>query len=267
MAGKLTNYAENKMLDHILKVASFTRPTALFLALCDADPTDAATGGSISEPSNGSYARQPNDDWGAAASRAAANDAAVTFDVATATWGIIGYFAILDTLTLATGNVIAYGAVTPARTISTADQLVIDIGDEDVSVDAGGASDFLANAMLDHLFPDTPLGVPTSIFVALATDTILDADTGTTISEPGENYARIQHDDFKIAAAGASSNSGTVVFAKATGGTWGTISHFAVLDSLATGNLLIHSAVTIEKEILVADTPRWADGSLQILLD
>ena len=267
MAGKLTNYAENKMLDHILKVASFTRPTALFLAACDADPGETATGGSISEPSGGNYARRPNDDWGAAASRAAANDAAVTFATATALWGAMGYFAILDTLTLATGNVIAYGAISPARTISTGDQMIIAIGDEDVSVDAAGSSDFLANAMLDHLLADTPLGVPTAIFIGLATGAILDADTGTTISEPGENYARIQHDGFKIAAAGASSNSGTIVFAKATGGTWGTISHWACLNSSATGNLLIHAAVTTEKEILVGDTGQWADGALDITID
>jgi len=267
MAGKLTNYAENKMLDHILKVASFTRPTALFLGLCTADPGDAATGGAIAEPTGGAYARKPCDTWNSAAARATSISTVITFDTATEPWGNMGFFAILDTLTLLTGNVIAYGNITPARTMTTGDAPAIDAGDFNVSVDAGGSSDYLANAMLDHLLPDSAYTPPAAIFIGLATGTILDADTGTTISEPGENYARIQHDDWKIAAAGASSNSGQIIFAKATGGTWGTITDIGLMDTLTTGNLLIHAELATDKEIIVSDIAKWADGDMAITMD
>jgi hypothetical protein len=264
--GKLSNYAENKMLDHVLKVAPYTRPTHLFLALCEADPTDAGTGGTITEPGDVAYARQQCDDWGAAASRAAANSTLMTFPDCTEDWNAITHFAILDTSVLATGNIIAYGEVTPNKTFYSGNTPNLATGDLDVSVHAGGASDYLANSILDHLLADTPFAQPDCLFIALATGAILDADTGSTISEPGENYARIQQDDWKIAAAGASSNSGGLVFARATG-TFGTISHFGLCDTLTTGNLLIHAALNTAQPVEVGDIARWADGSAIITLD
>ena len=265
--GNLTNYAENKLLDHILMNDAYNRPANLFIALCDADPGEAATGGSISEPSGGAYARQPNDDWTVAASRAAASSVAVTFPAATAGWGLLSHFAILDTLTLATGNVIAYGPMTPNKTITTSDVLEIAVGDLDVSFNAAGVSDYAANALLDHLFYDTAFTQPTSLFIALSTATILDSDTGTTISEPGQNYARTLHTNYTIAAAGASANSGAVVFPAATGGNWGTMIDIGIMNTLTTGNLLLHSALTVSKAVDLADIAQFADGLIDITMD
>ncbi len=265
--GKLSNYAENKVLDHILKVAAFTRPTHLYLGLCTGDPLDTGTGGTITEPDAGtspdaSYVRKACDSWASAASRATANDALITFEDCTADWDTITHFAILDTVTLATGNIIVYGAVTPNKTFLTGNTPNVAVGDLDVSVNAGGMSDYLANKMLDHLLEGTAFTAPTSIFVALCTATILDADTGTTISEPGQNYARIEHNDWKIAAAGASSNSGTVVYPKATGATWGTITNVGLVDDLTLGNLLIHTALNTDQVIEVGDIGKFNDGAL-----
>ena len=265
--GKLSNYAENKVLDHILKVAAYTRPTKLFLALCEADPTDTGTGATITEPSDVAYTREECDTWTTAASRAAANSVVITYPDCTEDWDAITHFAILDTVTLGAGNIIAYGLVTPNKTFYSGNTPNVAAGDLDISVDAGGASDYLANKLLDHLFKGTAYTPPTDIFIALCTATVLDADTGSTISEPGENYARIKHNGWKIAAAGASSNSDTIVFAKATGGTWGTITHFALCDSLATGNLLLHAALNTSQPIEVGDIATWADGALDITAD
>ena len=265
--GKLSNYAENKMLDHVLKVAAYTRPTHLWLGLCTGNPIDTGSGGTITEPSDIGYTRESCDGWTSAESRATANDALITFPDATENWAPITHFAVLDTSVLATGNIIVYGPVTPNKTFYTGNTPNVAIGDLDVSVDAAGASDYLANKILDHLLKGTAYTPPESIFIALCTATILDNDTGTTISEPGQNYARIQHNGWKIAAAGASSNSDTVVFAKATGGNWGTITHFGLMDTLTTGNLLIHAALNTEQPIEVGDIAKWADGSLKITLD
>jgi len=265
--GKLSDYAENEVLDHILKVGAFNRPAALFLGLCTGDPLDAGTGGTITEPSDAAYARQSCDDWDAAASRATANSTSIAFPECTEDWDPITHFAILDTVTLATGNIIAYGPVTPNKTFYSGNTPNVALGELDVSVDAAGMSDYLANAILDHLLADTPYAQPGSIFIALCTATVLDNDTGSTISEPGENYARIQHDGWKIAAAGASSNSGTIVFPAATGGTWGTITHFGLCDTLTTGNLLIHAALNTEQPVELSDVAQWADGTMIVTAD
>jgi len=267
MAGKLTNYSENKILDHILMNTAYPRPANLFLALCTADPGEGATGANIVEPVAMGYERQPCDDWGSAASRAIANDAAITFPTATGTWGTMAYFAILDSVTAGAGNVIAYGTITPNKPIVSGDVAVIEIGDLDVSWDAGGISDYLANAVLDHLLAGSAFAQPAQIYIALSDTTINDNDTGSTISEPGENYARIQQDAWNAASGGASSNSGNIVFAKATGGTWGTISNFALLNTLVTGNMFFHSTLGTATQILVGDTLRFLDTELDITLD
>lgn len=265
--GYLSNYAENKVLDHILKVAAFNRPATLFLALCEADPGETGSGGTITEPDDPAYARRSCDAWSAAAARATAISTAIAFPVATENWNPITHFAILDTVTLATGNIIAYGPVTPNKTFLSGNTPNVANGDLDVSVNAGGASDYLANKILNHLLADSAYTPATHIYIALCTATIDDNDTGSTLTQPGENYGRIQHDGFKIAAAGASSNSGTIVFAKATGGNWGTITHVGVCDGLTTGNLLLHAALNTVQPVEVGDIAQWAGGTLIITVD
>ena len=51
----MSNYLENKVLDYVLRDQADWAPTAVYLALHTADPTDAGTG---AECSGGSYARQ-----------------------------------------------------------------------------------------------------------------------------------------------------------------------------------------------------------------
>jgi len=269
MAGKLTNYAENKLLDHVLMNTAYPRPANLWLALCTADPGEGATGANIVEPVAMGYARQPCDDWGSAASRAIANDAAITYSVASGNWGTITHFAVLDSVTAGAGNVLVYGTVTPNKAINTGDIASIEIGDLDVSWDAGGVSDYLANALLDHLLAGSAWAQPAQIYVALSQATLADSDTGTHLAthEPGENYARIKHDDWHTAAAGASSNSGAVIFAKATGGSWGTIAAFALVNTLVTGNILLKAAVTTAKHIAVGDTAKFLEAELDCTMD
>lgn len=266
--GYLSNYAENKILDHVLKNTAFTRPSHLFLGVCTGDPTDTGTGGTISEPSSGNgYARVVCDSWNSAASRATSINTVITFPTATGNWGNLSHFAILDTSVLSTGNIIAYGAISPAKTILSGDTAAIDSGDLDISVNSGGASDFLANALLDHLFKNTAFSQPANIYIGLSTATIDDNDTGSTITEPGENYARKLHNNWKVASAGASSNSGAVLFDKTTGGTWGTITYYALLNSLTTGQVLLYSSVSTSKVIEVADIATFNDGEISVTAD
>lgn len=264
--GDLTNYAENKLLDHVLKNTAYSRPANLFLALCTANPGEAATGDNITEPSDGSYARQACDDWDAAASRATANSATITFPEATANWGTITHFAICDALT--SDNVIAYGEMTPNKIINNGTTAKIEIGDLDISWDAGGLSDYLANGLLDHLFPDDSFAQPTSIFVLLTSASISDSDTGSTVTEPSENYERIQHDDYDAASSGASENDGLITFLQAITG-WGTITDIGFVDSGADGNLLMHCPVSISPLPVIGDGDqvKIIDGGLDITLD
>ena len=56
MAGNLSNYLENKLLDHFLATTSYTAPSNVYVALMTVAEDDTGTAGT--EVSGGSYARQ-----------------------------------------------------------------------------------------------------------------------------------------------------------------------------------------------------------------
>jgi len=124
----------------------------------------------------------------------------------------------------------------------------------------GSFADFWGNEILDHLFGKGVYNPPT-IYVGLSTADPL--DTGAGLAEPvGNGYARVQTAavDWNVAAAGANSNANDIEFPQASGA-WGTITHFALFDAAAAGNMLSHSILTLEKTIDNGDTAKFAGGT------
>lgn len=129
MPGNISDYAENKLLDHVLGTLAYTKPTAVYVALYTTNPTDADTG---TEVSGGAYARQ-SATFSAASAGATSNSADIVFAEATANWGTITHIGIRDALTL--GNLLWHGPLTTAKEITTGDQFKIKTGDLGVSLD------------------------------------------------------------------------------------------------------------------------------------
>lgn len=129
--GSFSNYLENKILDHVFKVAAFAVPLNIYIALSTADPTD--TGGGIAEPVGNAYARTLANAWDAAANGATQNTNQVTFPTATGNWGNITHFAIFDAAVA--GNMIAHGSLTTAKAVTTGDTPRFNAGDIDVTLD------------------------------------------------------------------------------------------------------------------------------------
>ncbi len=262
--GCLTNYAENEVLDHVLKVGSFTRPATLYLALCKSDPGEAATGAGLDEPSGGAYARQSINVWDSAASRATANTSDIPFPTATGDWGTITHWAICDALT--DGNVLAYGVLSASKNVETNGTISVLAGDLDISINSGGMSNYLANAILDHLFEGTAYTPATNLYIAVLTAAASDSDTGSTITEPGDTYARQNENTWDAAAAGLSQNSSLVAFPAATT-SWDTLTHHAICDALTNGNLLLYHALDDSRVIGTGDIAEYAAGALKVTLD
>ena len=127
MAGNLSNYLENKLIDHFLGTASYTMPTDVYVALYTVAPGEAGGG---TEVTGGSYARQVAT-FSAAASGATSNDSNIDFtNMPAATVVAIGIF---DALT--TGNLLLYGSLTTNKTTDAGDTLRIATGDLDISID------------------------------------------------------------------------------------------------------------------------------------
>ena len=129
--GSFGDYAENKILDHVLGKTAFTMPT-VYVALSTADPTDDASG--IAEPSGNAYARVATEGatWNASSGGASSNASAITFPTATGSWGTITHFALYDAST--SGNMIAHGALSTSKAVATNDTPEFKAGELDVTL-------------------------------------------------------------------------------------------------------------------------------------
>ena len=124
----LSDTFETTTLKWLLTADAVTRPTAWYIGLFTAAPSDAGGG---TEVSGGSYARKAV--AFTVSGNLATNSAAVEFDVATADWGIITSVAVFDAVS--GGNMIAYATLTASKTISNGDVLRIPLNDLDITMD------------------------------------------------------------------------------------------------------------------------------------
>lgn len=127
MAGNLTNYLENKLLDHFLGTTSYTMPSPVYVALFTVAPDD--TGGGT-EVTGGSYARQTAA-FTAASSGATSNSANIDFTGMPAATTVA--IALFDQLT--SGNMLVHGTLTTNKQTDAGDTLRIATGDLDISID------------------------------------------------------------------------------------------------------------------------------------
>jgi hypothetical protein len=125
----MSDYLENKLLDHVLKNTAYTPPEKVYLALFTSDPTDAGTG---TEVAGGAYARQEIA-FGAANTGTSSTTADIAFPIATANWGTVTHVGIYDATTA--GNLLLHGALNTARTINVDNQLVFLTGELTVVFD------------------------------------------------------------------------------------------------------------------------------------
>jgi len=259
--GSIGNYLEDELLDHVLKVGSYSQPT-IYVALSTADPTDDASG--IAEPSGNNYARKAHATWNTAASRAITNDGAITFNQASGSWGTISHYAIYDAAT--DGNMLAHGALSSSKAIVSGNTPSIPDEDIEVSFSAGGISDYLANELLDHVFGVGAYTVPTNLYICLCDAAPTDSSTGSTISEPsGNNYSRLNENTWDAASGGATANTGDSTFATPSG-SWGEITHSAICDASSDGNMLFWATATPNQTPDNGDTVKFAAGEYDITL-
>ena len=134
-----SNYLENKVLDHVLRVASYTQPSGLWLALFTNGSGNAAANleaGTLTDEistSGSAYGRQ-SISFNSASSGSSASSATVTFSTATSNWGTITHVAVMDGSTAGSGNVLFYGAVTTSKTIETGDTFQVSSGNLTISL-------------------------------------------------------------------------------------------------------------------------------------
>jgi hypothetical protein len=130
MAG-LTNFGEDLVLDFLFTTTTATRPTVWYVSLYTVAPGEGTAG---TEVSGGSYARTlATFTVSGTAPTQAANNAAVEFPTASASWGTVVAAGITDAST--GGNLIAFADLTTSKTIASGDILRFSTGTLIITLD------------------------------------------------------------------------------------------------------------------------------------
>lgn len=250
----LSDYAENKVVDHILGTGTPWSMPTVYVSLHTAAPTE--DGVTSNEVTGGWYARQqPATGWNAATTSGATNNGAITWSTITGSGVTVTHVGLYDALT--GGNLLWYKAASATYGVGS----VPTIPDAGMTVSAGGAlSNYLIPKIIDHLLGTTLFTSPANVYLAMYTTNPTAADSGTEVS--GGGYAR-QLITFDAGAAGDAGNEFEEDFGTATANL-GTISHFGLRDTLTLGNLLIFGAWDTAKAVNNGDIYKVLDDTLTI---
>ena len=113
-------------------------------------------------------------------------------------------------------------------------------------------SNYLENKVIDHFLGTSSTSSPSNVYLALFTSNPTDANSGTELTINSNGYTR-NAITFNAASNGSATNSSEETFT-ASGGNWGTITHFGIFDQASSGNLLYHGALAEDKLIEDGDS-------------
>jgi hypothetical protein len=133
---------------------------------------------------------------------------------------------------------------------------------------AGSINDGTETRILDHIVGKTSYTMPSTVYLALFTTAVNDAGGGTEAT--GGSYARklTAGSDWTAASAGASSNATVITFVTPTG-SWGTVTHFAIMASVSgttAADYIGWSDLTTSQAIGTGNTVSFAIGALTLTL-
>lgn len=140
----LSDYLENKLVDHLLRGTPFTAPASTFVGLLTAALNDAGGG---TEVTGGSYARVEvasgtsawNNTQGNTTGASTGTDgtvenaATITFPTPSAGWGTVTHFGVYDAAT--GGNLLFYAPLTTSKTINSGDAVTFPAGTLSFQID------------------------------------------------------------------------------------------------------------------------------------
>jgi len=125
----MTDYLENKVLDHIFNNTSYTSPTATYIGLLTAAPTDSTSG---TEMTNTGYSRQ-SISVGTSSAGTVTSDTAISWTNSSGgDWDTARALGIYDAST--GGNLLFYKLIS-GRNVKDGETLTIASGDLTVNLD------------------------------------------------------------------------------------------------------------------------------------
>lgn len=278
--GSLTNYAEDAWMGHLC-ASSYSPASTVYMALCTADPGEAATGASCNEVANANGYARTAISFGTAATRKITQDADCTFPEATGAWGTVTHWCIIDTNTYGSGNVLAYGAFSSSFAPVSGNTPKIASGEVYIEITASSGEGFttqFCHWMLELMFDNQAYSQPAT-YIALLDQQGADADTTLTTAGKeisGTDYARVLCNKaggstprWNSVSGGATDNENDLTFPTVGSGGWDTVVGMAIVDSgtLDSGNVLAYdNDQVVDQTPGEGDTVKFSAGDLDISL-
>jgi len=126
----LSDHAEKLLLDWLMTNGTATRPTAWYVALFTAAPSDSGGG---TEVSGSGYSRQSvTFDAASTPGGTTSNTGAVTFTASGGAFGTVSHVGIFDNSS--GGNLLWHGAMTASKAVGDGDTLEFSIGNIDLTL-------------------------------------------------------------------------------------------------------------------------------------
>jgi hypothetical protein len=132
----------------------------------------------------------------------------------------------------------------------------------------GSKSNYLENAILNHVLGGQTYTPPATVYVALFTAAPGEAGGGTEVSGGGYSRVAVANNttNWPTTSNGQKSNANAITFPQATAN-WGTIVAWGLFDAATGGNLLYYGDVSPSRAVNAGDTAQFAAGALTFTED
>ncbi len=131
-----------------------------------------------------------------------------------------------------------------------------------------GLSDYAEDLVLNHILNDGQWNTSAeNRYVALYTVAPTDAGGGTEVSGSGYTRVQVNAATWAAASSGSKSNGAAITFPQASGGNWGTVVAFTIMDASSVGNQILNGTVSPSQAVNDTDTASFLTGNLTIIAD
>lgn len=273
----MSDYLENKVVNHVLRNTAFSPPANIYLALYTGNPTDTGSGSTTEidiSASAASYQRvRLSNAFVNPTGGSTSNSAVILFNTATGSWGNVAYIGLVtgsqSGTPASTGSILFYGALSGSKTVTTGDTFSIATGDLDVSL-TGAYSAYLGNALLNSILNGVSYTSPgDEVWAALYIGDVSIQEAGFREVIAGD-YGRVQVGGTAAWTApinGSTVNTGELSFVTSASADWGTVASMALLDAQTSGNILFSGAFGTPKTVLAGDGFKFIAGAIRIDVD
>lgn len=270
MSGSFSNYAEQRILDHLFGSRPFSPLNYLYFGYMVGQPGENGAG---AEPNGAGYSRIAVDNNGttfaAATTQLKTNAIAIDFAEATAAHGNAVAIGVWDSLT--GGNMLSYMLLTTPIAIAAGDSMVLPVGafKHEFQPGAGSSlSNYAKNGILNHLYGAIPFAIVPMLHFGYSTTAPTDANPGTEPNAGAYARAAVANNAlmFPDATGGVKANQLAIAFPEATAAQ-GAVTHVQVFDAASGGNYLGAAVLPAPVTIALGATPIIASQLFSVSLD